>query len=331
VNSARAASARPKQPEISFSVATELERVEDRLRAALTSREALLTEISNYLVLSGGKRVRPAVALLVYRACGGSDGRLGDIVDVAVALELIHSASLLHDDIIDGSTFRRGRDSALRRFGLAETLVAGDFLFGQAYHLCARFDERLIHWAVQACIALTEGEIMQGRFRRNPQVTLDDYFEIVSRKTASLFQAGARTAAYLAGAGEPVIEAMAAAGEHVGLTFQIIDDVIDVTGTEAEIGKPVGIDLRDGNPSLPVVLALRDDAEIRTLFEKPSLSDGEVGAMLGRLRRSPAIEQARRLAHEHAGASREALLRVPESSFRTQLLGLVEQLVERVS
>lgn len=331
MNSARVASAHKTQQEIRFSVAPELDRVEARLRAALTSREALLTEISNYLVSSGGKRVRPAVTLLVYRACGGSDERLDDIVDVAAALELIHSASLLHDDIIDGSAFRRGRDSALRKFGLAETLVAGDFLFGQAYRLCARFEERLIQWAVRACIALTEGEIMQGRFRRNARVTLDDYFEIVSRKTASLFQAGARTAAYLAGAGEPLIETMAAAGEHVGLTFQIIDDVLDITGAEDEIGKPVGIDLRDGNPSLPVVLALRDDAELRALFEKPQLSEGEISALLCRLRRAPAVEESRRLAGEHAGASREALMRVPPSPYRTHLLDLVDQLVNRVS
>lgn len=313
------------------AVSDELQVVEERLRLALASRESLLTEIGSYLVLSGGKRVRPAVAVLVYRACGGSDAQLGDIVDVAVALELIHSASLLHDDIIDGSEFRRGRDSAFRKFGPAATLVAGDFLFGQAYQICARFDEKLIQWAVRACIALTEGEIMQGRFRHNGAVTLPDYLEIVSRKTASLFQAGARTAAFLAGAGEAEQEAMAAAGEHVGLTFQIIDDVLDITGELGEIGKPVGIDLRDGNPSLPVVLAMQDSEAARHLFEKRELDDAEIATLLDLLRQSPAIAQARSLGREHAERSRQALLSLPDSEYRRHLVALVDQLVDRVA
>jgi octaprenyl-diphosphate synthase len=330
VDIARADRVSTKPPAPTLLVARELDLVERRLQAALKSREPRLTEIAEYLIGSGGKRVRPAVTLLTFRACGGG-GDLDDVVDVAVALELIHSASLLHDDIIDGSASRRGRDSAFRKYGLAESLVAGDFLFGRAYQLCARFDEKLINWAVDASISLTEGEIMQGRFRRNPDVTLADYMEIVTRKTAALFEQGARTAATLAKAPPAMVEALARCGLHIGLTFQIIDDLLDVSGAEEQLGKPVGIDIREGNPSLPIVLALPRDDEVRRVFARPKPTETDVSRALDRLRRSKVMQQGRALAAEHAATARDALSAVPESTYRQNLFWLIDELVERVA
>ena len=329
MNTARPTAADPGPPSPATLIGDELQLVERRLAALLRSREARLTDIAAYLIDAGGKRVRPAVTLLMFRACGGVN--LRDAVDVAVALELIHSASLLHDDIIDGNQVRRGRASARRKYGVAETLVTGDFLFSRAFQICGRFDERLIDWAAEACVALTEGEIMQGRFRRNPQVTYDAYLEIISRKTASLFEVGARTAAYLAAADNRIVEAMARCGRHVGLTFQMIDDLLDVTAAEATLGKPVGLDVRDGNPSLPLVLAIEDDAEVARLFGAPELSEAEVGIVLTRLRRSRVIERGHRLAVEHARTAREALNALPDSAYRQYLFTLIDQLVERAS
>src|SRR5438477_11300865 len=163
----------------------DLLRVEARLAAELASREERMQAIASHLVGAGGKRVRPTVVLLVFHAVA-ADGppevslvRRDDAVEAAVALELIHSATLLHDDIIDGGETRRGRPSAFRTYGVADTLVAGDFLFSRAFALCARFEAEVIRWAAEACISLTEGEVMQGRFRHNPSVTLDDYTESI--------------------------------------------------------------------------------------------------------------------------------------------------------
>lgn len=305
-----------------------LAAVEERLRQLLKSRESLLTEISTYLVGSGGKRVRPAVTLLIYRACGGV--RLDEIVDVATALELIHSATLLHDDIIDNSETRRGQPSALYRFGLAHTLVTGDFIFCRAFQLCARFEEKLIRWAADACIALTEGEVMQSRFRRNPDVTLDDYLEIVSRKTASIFQQGSRAAAHLAGASQEIVEATAQAGFAVGMTFQMIDDILDLEGTEQATGKPSGLDLRDGNPSLPIVMAMERDPWIRSRFAGP-LSDQDLPEVRRRILESGAIERARELAGHYADRARKFLSRLPPGEEKDILLQLVDQLVHRAA
>lgn len=304
-----------------------LELVEARLADQVRSRESLLTDISTYLIGSGGKRVRPAVTILIFRACGGQS--LDDIVDVAAALELIHSASLLHDDIIDGSGVRRGKDSAFRKYGLANALVAGDFIFSRAFQLCGRFEEKLINWAAEACVSLTEGEVMQGRFRHNPAVTLEDYLEIISRKTASIFQQGARTAAYLAAAAEPVVEAMADCGFNVGMTFQVVDDLLDVEGNQARVGKPIGIDLRDGNPSLPIVLALARDREVAAAFENQSLSQSEVAFILERIRRSGVLAEVRALAAEYGTRARRSLDVLPASPDKAQVLSLIDQLVNR--
>jgi octaprenyl-diphosphate synthase len=313
--------------EAEWTLSDALACVERRIQGQLESREPLLTEISTYLVGSGGKRVRPAVTLLIYRACGGRT--LDSIVDVAAALELIHSATLLHDDIIDDAETRRGRPSALYRYGLARTLVTGDFVFSRAFELCAGFEERLIRWAAEACIRLTEGEMMQGRFRHNPDVTLEDYFEIIQRKTASLFQQGARAAAYLAGASPAIVEAMADCGFHVGMTFQIVDDVLDIEGEPGNLGKPVGIDLRDGNPSLPIVLGMMRDPELRGFFALRRPTEQEVHEALRRVRATGAVREARALAATFGARAKEALACLSGSSEAALLEEMVDQLLAR--
>ena len=310
-------------------VAAELEQVEARLSGLLQSREQLLSDIGNYLVGAGGKRVRPAVALMVFRACGGEN--VDDIVDVATALELIHSASLLHDDIIDEAETRRGKESALHRFGLAETLVAGDFLFGRAFALCGRFEEKVITWATDACISLTEGEVLQGRLRHDPSVTRDDYLEIIERKTASLFAQGARMGAHLAGASSDIIESLAESGYSIGMAFQIVDDVLDVAGDGNRTGKPTGADLRDGNPSLPLVLALTHDAEVKRVFEKQSPSQKEIDGALDIVRRSGVLDEATRMAHDYGKTALKALDILPPSPYYDGLAFFVSQLVNRTA
>ncbi len=318
-------------PTVPAAVLDDLERVEARLEQEIGSREDRLEGIARHLVGAGGKRVRPMVVLLVYHAAAeGQFNRRDDAIDAAVALELIHSATLLHDDIIDGCETRRGRPSALRAFGVADTLVAGDFLFSRAFALCANFEPEVIRWAAEACISLTEGEILQGRFRHNPAVTLADYQEIIRRKTASLFEAGARTAAHLAGASPEVIAAMAACGHHVGLAFQVSDDLLDVVGTPQVTGKPRGIDLRDGNPSLPVVLALARDAEMAQLFRQEALSPSDVEAGLARITRTGVLDEVAQRATEHVDAAVAEIGRLARSPYRDALETLAGGLVDRI-
>jgi octaprenyl-diphosphate synthase len=242
---------------------------------------------------------------------------------------LIHSATLLHDDIIDGSDTRRGTASALSAFGLADTLVAGDFLFCRAFSLCARFEATVIRWAADACVALTEGEMLQARFRRNPAVTFADYAEIVDRKTAVLFSTGARTAAHLAGADETIVDHLARAGRHLGMAFQMQDDLLDVDGGLANTGKPQGLDLRDGNPSLPIVLGLQADPSLRTLFAVPDPTSADVEEGLQRLRTSGVLGAVRRHVDRELDAGLSALAHLPPSDATTALLELTRALATR--
>ncbi len=307
-------------------VAAELEHVEKRITEVIASREPRLTEISDYLIHAGGKRVRPAVALLVFRACGGRDIR--DMVDLSVSLELIHTATLLHDDIIDSNDVRRGRAAAPVRFGIADTLVTGDFLFSRAFEVCGRFEARIVSWAAKACIELTEGEIMQGRFRRNPAVTFDDYIEIISRKTASLFAAGSRIAAYLAGMSPEAVDRMHMCGREIGLAFQMIDDLLDIEGDPSKTGKRIGTDLIDGNPSLPVVWGLDLSAVAQAFATEPCPSD-LVDRAIMELGASQVPAKVRHLAIEHAARAVDLVRTLPPSAYREGLVSLVSDLVDR--
>jgi octaprenyl-diphosphate synthase len=308
-------------------LAADMAAVETAIHEAIRSCEPRLTDIASYLIGAGGKRVRPMVAMSVFRACGGEDSR--DMIDLGAALELIHSATLLHDDIIDAGEIRRGRASAYRKFGAADTLVAGDFLFSKAFKICGRFEETIVRWASDACIALTEGEIMQARLRRNASVSVPDYEEIIRRKTACLFSAGARIAARLAGAEWGRIEVLARCGESIGMAFQLVDDLLDVIGDPSRTGKPVGIDLRDGNPSLPIVLALPRSPALVAVWRRDDPTDADVSAGLAEIVSSGVIERVRGEAIAYTDAAAESLASLPHTPYRDFLETLIAELRDR--
>ncbi len=308
----------------------DLAAVETKLSHLLDSSESLIAEICHYLVNSGGKRLRPTFILLVYRACGGIDAKVEDAVDAAIALELIHSATLLHDDIVDGGMLRRGKPSAFARYGTGATLIAGDYMFCRAFELCGRFEEHLVRTAAQACIQLTEGEVMEGRFRHSAAANLDDYTKVITRKTASLFSAGGRVASDLADAGAATVDAMWRLGNAVGLAFQMIDDIIDIMGPEEKIGKPVGSDLRAGIPSLPVVLGMARNPELNRLFSNGWNFEGtKFDAALEMLRAPEIVAEARAMAAEQVAVARELLATLEPSPYRDNLAALIDDQVNR--
>ena len=311
-------------------VDADLLAVESKLSRLLDSRERLISEICHYLIDGGGKRLRPLFILLVHRACGGDDATAPDAVDAAIALELIHSATLLHDDIIDGGTLRRGKPSAYMRFGAGPTMVAGDYLFCRAFELCGRFEESLVRTAAQACIQLTEGEVMEGRLRHNSAVNLTDYMAVIDRKTASLFAAGGKVAADLAGAPARLTSAMQELGTAIGLAFQMIDDLLDILGPEEKTGKPVGSDLREGIPSLPVVLGVESDPELRRLFNNGRALDGaDFKRALTILRSPQLLDRARAMAEEQVKIARRNLAQLKPSIYRDSLGVLIDEQIDR--
>jgi len=309
-------------------VAEELKLVERTLARSLHSQEEKLTEVASHLIEGGGKRVRPMITLLSFKLLGGVKAQ--DAVDIATAIELIHTATLLHDDIIDGAETRRGRDSAYKKFGLKNSLITGDFLFIKGFEFAGKFDETVVQWTADACTQLTEGEILQGFFNRNIAVTIPDYLEIVTRKTASLFQTGARVGAYLAGASPSLIEVMSQYGLNLGIAFQIIDDVLDVIGHERLLGKPTGMDLRDGNPSLPIILALSEGhPAVEEAFVGSRPSEEKIQAAIQAIEKGTAIEQAKALSRKYSDKAFKLLEKLPPSIYRNGLRTMVQLVVER--
>src|SRR5580698_1491491 len=311
-------------------VEADLIAAEERLSRLLDSNESLISEICHYLVDGGGKRLRPLFILLVYRACGGVNAKVDDAIDAAIALELIHSATLLHDDIIDAGMLRRGKPSAFARYGASGTLIAGDYLFCRAFELCGRFEERLVRTAAQACIQLTEGEVMEGRMRHNAAATIDDYIAVITRKTASLFAAGGKVAADLAGADAKTIAAMETLGLSIGLAFQMIDDLLDVLGPEEKIGKPVGSDLRAGIISLPVVLGVQHNIEFARNFRAGTRLEGAHFDHALQLMREPSlIARGRALATLQVSRARDLLAELKPSIYRDSLTMLINEQIDR--
>ncbi|MDO8433926.1 MAG: polyprenyl synthetase family protein [Candidatus Binatus sp.] len=323
----------PSTPELlspARLVEADLIAAEARLVRLLDSNESIIAEICHYLVDAGGKRLRPTFIMLVYRACGGGNQKVDFAIDAAIALELIHSATLLHDDIIDRGLLRRGKPSAFARYGFGPSLIAGDYLFCRAFELCSRFEERLIRTAAEACIHLTEGEVMESRYRHNVAATLNDYISVIDRKTASLFYAGGKVAADLAGAPPRTINAMAKLGTAMGLAFQMVDDMLDILGPEEKIGKPVGSDLRAGIPSLPVVLGFERSAELRKLFQNSTQIEGAVLERALELLRAPEIvADARRLVAEQIALARGIVDDLPASPYREGLATLIDDQTSR--
>ncbi|MGB7951229.1 MAG: polyprenyl synthetase family protein [Candidatus Binatia bacterium] len=316
-------------PSDPFSFVTdELQLVEANLIRAIRSREQTLTDIAAHLICGGGKRVRPMVTLLAFLAFGGK--RTQDIVDIATAIELIHTATLLHDDIIDGAETRRGKESAYRKFGLKNTLVTGDFLFIKAFEFAGKFDETVVEWTADACAQLTEGETLQGYFNRNRAVTLDDYVEIVKRKTASLFQTGAKVGAYLAGANAASVEETHRYGLNLGIAFQMVDDILDVVGHIELLGKPTGMDLRDGNPSLPIILALNaKQGAVCEAFQTAQPGEGLVCAALDAIKSGSTIQQAKSISRSYAEEALKSIRKFPPSRYRNGLKTLVQLIIDR--
>lgn len=309
-------------------VADSLRSVEQRLADCTRSRETEITEIASRLIQGGGKRIRPVITLLTFKAFQGR--REEDAVDIAAAMELIHAATLLHDDIIDGAEFRRGKESAYKRYGLTRTLVTGDFLFIKAFEFAGKFDETVVQWTADACTSLTEGEILQGSFNRNRTVTAEDYLQIVERKTASLFQTGARLGAYIAGASPEHVEVAASFGLNLGIAFQMMDDVLDVVGRRDLLGKSTGMDLRDGNPSLPIVLSLLDGHQaVARVFQSREPSENDIQRALDAMGNGTVIERARKFSRKYALKARGEIEKLPESAAREALKALGQLLTDR--
>jgi geranylgeranyl pyrophosphate synthase len=266
-----------------------------------------MAEIPGYLLSLGGKRIRPALTLLCCQSLGAEAS--DRVIEVAAGIELIHMATLLHDDIIDNAPLRRRKPSPLSRFGLPNTLLSGDFLLVRAFGLCALLGEQVVRATEEACIELVEGETLESSLLVDSH-NLESSLDIAKKKTASLFRLGAFCAAHLVGAEESRCRRFANFGEKLGIAFQILDDVLDIAADEAELGKRPGTDLLERKPSLVNVLWLASgDPAARQLLTPPGADEERfVSESIARLRKSDVLSEARKLARSFADFAQSELM-----------------------
>ena len=313
-------------------VAEDLARVDDLIRARLDSDVALVREVARYIVSSGGKRLRPALLLL---ACGATGYRGEARFQLAAVVEFIHTATLLHDDVVDESQLRRGRSTANAAFGNAAAVLVGDFLYSRAFQMMVELDDmRVMQVLAEATNTIAGGEVLQLMGSHDPEVDEARYLEVIRRKTAKLFEASARLGGVLARAPAAVEAGLADYGMHVGTAFQLIDDVLDYSGDAATIGKSLGDDLAEGKPTLPLIHAMRcGTAEQAALVRRAIASGGreDFPAVHDAIRTSGAIDYAREAARREAEVASRAISALSASAYKESLLELASFSVKRSS
>jgi geranylgeranyl pyrophosphate synthase len=300
----------------------ELALVEHALRDLLASDVDLLATAGELLVNAGGKRLRPTVLLLAYRASGGRD--ICQAVPLATAVELLHTASLVHDDINDQSELRRGQATVNARWGNNLALLVGDFVFVRLLSLLADCGTHAIQILAGCCTEIVEGETLQMLHRGNWRMDETLYMRIIRKKTASLFSACAQLGAVVAGATEEQIAALSTYGENLGIAFQIQDDTLDLVGEEENLGKPVYLDLEEGTASMAVLYALE-----RTADAAEVLRTGDQARVVQMLYEEGALDYAAQKARAYAEQAISALSVLPESEARSELRRLADYAVVR--
>ncbi len=313
-------------------MAADMGEVDSIIQARLSSDVTLINQISRYIISAGGKRIRPRLVLLFANALGFA-GR--ERFELAATVEFIHTATLLHDDVVDESSMRRGRETANALFGNAASVLVGDFLYSRAFQMMVSVNRmRVLEVLADATNVIAEGEVLQLMNMHNPDLRVEDYLRVIRFKTAKLFEASARLGAVLADVDREMEEACAAYGRSLGTAFQLVDDLLDYEGDPTQLGKNVGDDLREGKATLPLLVAMqRSSASDRELI-RASIEHGEVAklaAIVQIVRRTGALEVTRDAAREEAARARDCIESLPASAHRDALLELCVRSADRSS
>ena len=316
--------------EIRSVIAPDMARVDAIIRARLHSDVTLIRQVSEYIIASGGKRLRPALVLLsagAFSYCGEQQHELAAVV------EFIHTATLLHDDVVDESNLRRGRQTANALFGNAASVLVGDFLYSRAFQMMVGVGNmRVMQVLADATNTIAEGEVLQLLNCNDPDIDEARYLQVIRYKTAKLFEAATRLGAILAQASEHDETAMANYGMHLGTAFQLIDDVLDYSGNHEQTGKNLGDDLAEGKPTLPLLYAMKQgsptqSALIRSAIEQGSLAD--FTHVLETIHATGALQYAAAQAQREADIACAAIAHLPDSHYKQTLLELAAFSVTR--
>jgi len=308
----------------------EMHAVDQVIRTRLYSDVVLIRQVAEYIISAGGKRMRPALVLLAARACGYS-GTVHH--ELAAVVEFIHTATLLHDDVVDESALRRGRDTANAVFGSAASVLVGDFLHSRSFQMMVEIgDIRVMKVLADATNVMAEGEVLQLMHCGNADLSITDYLQVIHYKTAKLFEAAARLGAIINRVEPALEEALAAYGMHIGTAFQLIDDVLDYSGNEAETGKHLGDDLAEGKTTLPLIHAMLNGSPTQAALVRTAIETADkklFPEVLSAVHSSGALEAVRQHGIAEAKAAKASLALLPDSIFKQTLIQFANFAVQR--
>ena len=305
----------------------EVDRV---IRARLHSDVVLVSQVAEYIVAGGGKRLRPAMVVLCAKALGYQGTHHHEL---AAVVEFIHTATLLHDDVVDASDLRRGRATANAEFGNAASVLVGDFLYSRAFQMMVSVKNmHVMEVLSDATNVIAEGEVLQLMNCHDPDIEIDNYLQVIRYKTAKLFEASGRLGAIVSGAGDDVEAALGRYGMHLGTAFQLIDDVLDYSGNAEQTGKNVGDDLAEGKPTLPLLHVMRTGTPEQAGIVRDAILNGRVDqfdAIMAAVRATGALDYTRECARREAELAIAELTCIPDSVYKKALLELPAFAVER--
>ena len=313
-------------------ISKELEDLELKLSESINSDINLATEVSNHLVSSGGKRIRPAICILVAKAFGYKGE---DLMRLASSIELLHTATLIHDDVVDQSLVRRGKESIQAKWDNAHGVLVGDFVYSKAFQLMASFDNpEIIRALADSTNRISEGEVLQLSLKNSDFLLEEDYFEIIERKTAELFKVSATTAGILCSCNEDEIQSLGKFSSNLGIAFQIQDDILDYYGDENLTGKKLGKDFEEGKYTLPVILALKNTSpknrsKLKSLFRSRKQEDFQ--NVLEILNSANTYEEIQKVFFFYSAICEEELKNVPSNQYRDSLEDIVANLGTRLT
>ncbi|QKJ66684.1 octaprenyl diphosphate synthase [Deefgea piscis] len=313
-------------------VDADMASVDSVIRERLYSEVVLVRQVAEYIVASGGKRLRPMIVLLAAQALGYQGNKHHEL---AAVIEFIHTATLLHDDVVDESSLRRGRDTANALFGNAASVLVGDFLYSRAFQMMVGCGSmRVMEVLSDATNIIAEGEVLQLMNIGNTDVDEEDYLKVIRYKTAKLFEAAARLGAILNNSDPALEDAIARYGMHLGTAFQIIDDVLDYSGQQEEIGKSLGDDLAEGKPTLPLIYVMKHGEPDAAAVVKDALENAKrenFDAVLAAVQQTGALEYARHTAEQEAERAKACLASLPDNPFTQALHALASLAIDRNS
>ena len=310
--------------EIRALVRSDMAAVDNVIRARLKSTVPLVDRVAEHIISGGGKRLRPLIVVLASRACAGAapDPRETRF-EAAAFIEFIHTATLLHDDVVDGSSMRRGRDTANEVFGNQASVLVGDFVYSRAFQMMAALNsQRVMEIMADATNIIAEGEVLQLMNANDPDTTEQRYLEVIYRKTARLFEAGAEVAAVLAETPTEMQRSLAKYGKHLGTAYQLVDDVLDYRSDPATRGKNIGDDLAEGKPTLPLIHALRNGTDEQKTVIRSAIENGgidQLEAIIAAIDSTGGLEYTTRLATDEADKALAALAPLPETPYKQAL------------